>query len=114
MEDKKTVNKKASKPTYEELEAAMYNLTEKLNKAYKDNQYLVNQLNGINNTFTRLNYLFKVLENSQHFNSEFIIECAEEIENTITIPEAPNTEDNISENTENTENTEDTEDTEKN
>ena len=29
MEDKKTVNKKASEPTYEELEAAMQSLTEK-------------------------------------------------------------------------------------
>ena len=104
MEEKKTVDKKANKPTYEELEAAMYNLTEKLNKAYKDNQYLVNQLNGINNTFTRLNYLFKVLENSQHFNSDFIIECAEEIENTITVPETSDTESTESDNTmENTE-----------
>ena len=93
MEDNKTINENAKKPTYEELEAAMYNLTEKLNKAYKDNQYLVNQLNGINDTFTRLNYLFKVLENSQHFNSDFIIKCAEEIENTITIPEEIDTKD---------------------
>ena len=102
MEDKKTVNKKASKPTYEELEAAMYNLTEKLNKAYKDNQYLVNQLNGINNTFTRLNYLFKVLEKSQHFNSDFIINCVEEIETCMTIPE-DNTQDNTQDNNQNTE-----------
>ena len=93
MEDNKTINENAKKPTYEELEAAMYNLTEKLNKAYKDNQYLVNQLNGINNTFTRLNYLFKVLENSQHFNSDFIIKCADEIENTITVPEEIDTKD---------------------
>lgn len=93
MEDNKTINENTKKPTYKELEAAMYNLTEKLNKAYKDNQYLVNQLNGINNTFTRLNYLFKVLENSQHFNSDFIIKCAEEIENTITVPEEIDTKD---------------------
>ena len=93
MEDNKTINENAKKPTYKELEAAMYNLTEKLNKAYKDNQYLVNQLNNINNTFTRLNYLFKVLENSQHFNSDFIIKCAEEIENTITVPEEIDTKD---------------------
>ena len=93
MEDNKTINENTKKPTYNELEAAMYNLTEKLNKAYKDNQYLVNQLNGINNTFTRLNYLFKVLENSQHFNSDFIIKCAEEIENTITVPEEIDTKD---------------------
>ena len=111
MEDNKTINENAKKPTYKELEAAMYNLTEKLNKAYKDNQYLVNQLNGINNTFTRLNYLFKVLENSQHFNSDFIIKCAEEIENTITVPE---TSDNKDDTSENSENTKDTEDTEKN
>ena len=93
MEDNKTINENTKKPSYKELEAAMYNLTEKLNKAYKDNQYLVNQLNGINNTFTRLNYLFKVLENSQHFNSDFIIKCAEEIENTITVPEEIDTKD---------------------
>ena len=109
MEDNKTINENAKKPTYKELEAAMYNLTEKLNKAYKDNQYLVNQLNGINNTFTRLNYLFKVLENSHYFKESFITECAEEIENTITIPDTPD-----DGNTENTENIKDTENTEKN
>ena len=108
MEDNKTVNAR-KKPTYEELEAAMYNLTEKLNKAYKDNQYLVNQINGISNTFTRLNYLFKVLENSHYFKESFITECAEEIENTITIPDTPD-----NNNTENTENIKDTENTEKN
>ena len=90
MEDNKTINENAKKPTYKELEAAMYNLTEKLNKAYKDNQYLVNQLNGINNTFTRLNYLFKVLENSQHFNSDFIIKCADEIESCMTVTQEDN------------------------
>ena len=108
MEDNKTVNAR-KKPTYEELEAAMYNLTEKLNKAYKDNQYLVNQINGINNTFTRLNYLFKVLENSHYFKESFITECAEEIENTITTPDTPD-----DDNTKNTDNIKDTEDTEKN
>lgn len=108
MEDNKTVNAR-KKPTYEELEAAMYNLTEKLNKSYKDNQYLVNQINGISNTFTRLNYLFKVLENPHYFKEGFITECAEEIENTITIPDTPD-----DDNTKNTENIKDTENTEKN
>ena len=93
MGETKTVNMGVKKPSYEDLEKAMYSLTEKLNKAYKDNQYLVNQLNNINNTFTRLNYLFKVLENSQHFNSDFIIKCADEIENTITVPEEIDTKD---------------------
>ena len=93
MGETKTVNMRVKKPSYEDLEKAMYSLTKKLNKAYKDNQYLVNQLNNINNTFTRLNYLFKVLENSQHFNSDFIINCVEEIETCMTIPE-DNTQDN--------------------
>ena len=103
MGETKTVNMGVNKkPSYEELEKAMYSLTEKLNKAYKDNQYLVNQLNNINNTFTRLNYLFKVLENSQHFNSDFIINCVEEIETCMTIPE-DNTQDNTQDNNQNTE-----------
>ena len=72
MEDNKTVNAR-KKPTYEELEAAMYNLTEKLNKAYKDNQYLVNQLNGINNTFTRLNYLFIYILQDMNVHTYFYI-----------------------------------------
>ena len=103
MGETKTVNMGVNKkPSYEELEKAMYSLTEQLNKAYKDNQYLVNQLNNINNTFTRLNYLFKVLENSQHFNSDFIINCVEEIETCMTIPE-DNTQDTTQDNTQNTE-----------
>ena len=102
MGETKTVNMGVKKPSYEDLEKSMYSLTEKLNKAYKDNQYLVNQLNNINNTFTRLNYLFKVLENSQHFNSDFIINCVEEIETCMTIPE-DNTQDNTQDNNQNTE-----------
>ena len=103
MGETKTVNMEVNKkPSYEELEKAMYSLTEKLNKAYKDNQYLINQLNNINNTFTRLNYLFKVLENSQHFNSNFIINCVEEIETCMTIPE-DNTKDNSQDKNQNTE-----------
>lgn len=103
MGETKTVNMGVNKkPSYEELEKAMYNLTEQLNKAYKDNQYLVNQLNNINNTFTRLNYLFKVLENSQHFSGDFIISCVEEIETCMTIPE-DNTQDTTQDNTQNTE-----------
>ena len=103
MEETKTVNMGVNKkPSYEELEKAMYSLTEKLNKAYKDNQYLVNQLNNINNTFTRLNYLFKVLENSQHFSGDFIISCVEEIETCMIIPE-DNSQDTTQDNNQNTE-----------
>ena len=100
MEEKK--NKEVVKPTYEELQSSMYQMTEQLNKYYKENQYLIQQINNMNNTFTRLNYLFKVLENSQHFNSDFIISCVDEIETCRTIPEE-NTQDNTQDNTQNTE-----------
>ena len=88
MEEKK--NKEVVKPTYEELQSSMYQMTEQLNKYYKENQYLIQQINNMNNTFTRLNYLFKVLENSQHFNSDFIISCVDEIESCMTITQEDN------------------------
>ena len=88
MEEKK--NKEVVKPTYEELQSSMYQMTEQLNKYYKENQYLIQQINSMNNTFTRLNYLFKVLENSQHFNSDFIISCVDEIESCMTITQEDN------------------------
>ena len=88
MEEKK--NKEVVKPTYEELQSSMYQMTEQLNKYYKENQYLIQQINSMNNTFTRLNYLFKVLENSQHFNSDFIISCVDEIESCMTVTQEDN------------------------
>ena len=88
MEEKK--NKEVVKPTYEELQSSMYQMTEQLNKYYKENQYLIQQINNMNNTFTRLNYLFKVLENSQHFNSDFIISCVDEIESCMTVTQDDN------------------------
>ena len=88
MEEKK--DKEVVKPTYEELQSSMYQMTEQLNKYYKENQYLIQQINSMNNTFTRLNYLFKVLENSQHFNSDFIISCVDEIESCMTVTQEDN------------------------
>lgn len=35
----------------------------------------------------RLDYLFKVLENSSKFNSDFIVSCTSEIEEAMTIPQ---------------------------
>ena len=47
-------------------------------------------------------FLYRVLENSQHFNSDFIINCVEEIETCMTIPE-DNTQDSTQDNNQNTE-----------
>lgn len=43
------------------------------------------QLKSINMTTLRLNYLFKVLENKDAFNTEFIVKCATEVEELLTI-----------------------------
>ena len=35
----------------------------------------------------RLDYLFKVLEHSKEFSSDFIINCVNEVEEAMTIPQ---------------------------
>lgn len=39
------------------------------------------------NLFRRLDYLFKVIENSAVFSEEFVVACVEEIEDSIKVPE---------------------------
>lgn len=39
--------------------------------------------------YRRLDFLFKVVEHSDKFASEFVTTCVEEIERTMTIPETP-------------------------
>lgn len=43
------------------------------------------------NTFKRLDYLFKVVENSIQFPDDFVSECVAEIVNTITIKDTEDT-----------------------
>lgn len=43
------------------------------------------------NTFKRLDYLFKVVENSIQFPDDFVSECVTEIVNTITIKDTEDT-----------------------
>ena len=43
------------------------------------------------NTFKRLDYLFKVVENSIQFPDDFVNECVAEIVNTITIKDTEDT-----------------------
>lgn len=38
-------------------------------------------------SYKRLDYLFKVVEHADAFGMEFVAKCAEEIEESITIPE---------------------------
>ena len=39
------------------------------------------------NTFKRLDYLFKVVENAHAFNEEVVTKCVAEIEDLMTVPE---------------------------
>jgi hypothetical protein len=84
MDAKKAVNteEKSSKLTYEQLEALAHQLSEQS----KQLAIKLQQANMLN-TFKRVDYLFKVIENSDKFNSDFVIKSSEEIEQFLTIPE---------------------------
>lgn len=74
--------KVAEKPTYEQLENEVRGLRSM-------NSQLMMQLQQMNmqNLFKRIDYLFKVVENREGFNSDFVIKCAEELEGHLTLPE---------------------------
>ena len=54
-----------------------------------ENQQLRSTLVRIDysNTFKRLDYLFKVLDNYVHFDDDFVASCIKEIQDMITIKE---------------------------
>lgn len=79
MEEKK-------KLSYEKLEAVAVQFQNK-------SANLEMQLKSINMTTLRLNYLFKVVENKDAFNTEFVINCVTEIEDLLTIEEDNSKED---------------------
>lgn len=78
------------KLSYEELGKVAVQLS-------NENTYLKNQLRNASEAlraFSRLNYLFKVVElvgnnrnNSITFDQEFVGKCVEEIQKTMTLPE---------------------------
>ena len=78
------------KLTYEQLNNACVQLSQ-------ENQYLKQQLNQASkvlNTFSRLDYLFRVVEcdhnnksNSVSFSVEFVEQCIKEIQEIMTVPE---------------------------
>lgn len=81
-ETKETPQKEEQKKlTYEQLEQLAGNLS-------KQNEQLYNKVmeQNFQNIITRLGLLFKVIENSDKFNPEFVVMCSEEIEKTITLP----------------------------
>ena len=78
MEENKKEQKKLS---YEELQ----NVASQLSQQNQQLNLMLQQAN-MTNIFKRLDYLFKVLENKDCFDSDFVIACADEIKDIITGP----------------------------
>lgn len=81
MEETK-VEEQPKKLSYEQLEQVAQQLSAQSEQLY----YKLQEAN-MNNTFKRLDYLFKVLENDISFEPEFVSKCSEEIVQLLTIPE---------------------------
>lgn len=81
MEEKKT-----KELSYEELKNVAGQLQQQ-------NMQLRQALQNVNydNLFKRLDYLFKVVENSSVFSEDFVVSCIEEIEECIKVPEDKDT-----------------------
>lgn len=78
------------KMSYEQLENVAHQLSEQAKQLYMQLQNA-----NMGNMFKRLDYLFKVVENSHIFKLDFVNKCINEIEDFMTIPEE--TEDNSKE-----------------
>ena len=100
MEDKKTVEmkpivgkkksvKKEEVPSQAQNAPTTEQLTQLVDQLYSRNQQLVEALNERNTAmmFKRLDYLFKILENSHMFNDEFVMKCINELQTTLDISE---------------------------
>lgn len=82
MEEKKLKVEKKEKMSYEELENVAHQLSEQNRQMYARMQEY-----NMANTFKRLDYLFKVIEQSVFFKQEFVDKCIAEVEDIMTIPE---------------------------
>lgn len=74
---------KENKLSYEDLETLASQLSEQ-------NRHLYKQLQEVTafNAFKRLDYLFKVIENTKVFKKEFVETCANEIVDVITVSDS--------------------------
>lgn len=84
MEEKEVKAPNSEKLSYEQLENVAHQLSEQNRQLYAKLQEL-----QVDNMFKRLDYLFKVVENTGVFSIDFHTRCVEEIESLMTIPEEP-------------------------
>lgn len=75
-------NKEVKKLSYEELEKVAQELHAKCSQLYAELQRM-----SVDNTFKRLDYLFKVVKYEDMFPGGFTKKCIEEIVDVMTIPE---------------------------
>lgn len=80
MEENKNTQSSEKKLTYEQLENAAMQLQNQV-------MMLENRLKTIDYTAIRLNWLFEVLKAKEVFKPDFVISCAKEIEDILTIKE---------------------------
>lgn len=67
-----------------------------VNQLYERNQQLVEALSEKNTAlmFKRMDYLFKIIENSHMFDDEFVAKCIDELQKTLDVTQVEtNTED---------------------
>lgn len=82
MEEKEVKEGQSQKMTYEQLESVAHQLSEQNRELRMKLQQM-----DMMNIFKRLDYLFKIVENQEKFNKEFIDKSKEEIVALMTIPE---------------------------
>lgn len=82
INSKDTEKEKTQKLSYEQLNDAC-------NQLWQQNKQLVMKNRELEQFAMnkRLDYLFKVIENSKTFSSDFVVACTSEIEEAITIPQ---------------------------
>lgn len=82
MEEKEVKEGQSQKMTYEQLESVAHQLSEQNRELRMKLQQM-----DMMNIFKRLDYLFKIVENQEKFNKEFVNKSKEEIVALMTIPE---------------------------
>lgn len=83
MEESKATNEvKTNKYSYEELENICHQLSEQARTLYTQLQEA-----NLSNIYTRLSFLFKVMENAAMFDADFTDKCSNEIVRLMAVEE---------------------------
>lgn len=87
MEENKDTNVSEMNPSYEQLKATAMQLLQRAMAAE-------NKLSCIDFVNVRLNWLFKVIDNTSHFPVEFVGKCIEEVMELMTVEKEEKEEEN--------------------